>query len=124
LNDAVEARGLQNHMEVDIARLDRDKATLIAEIQALQTRINEALMAISKLEGINEELGKRLDATDADRHEKAVRLKDLQAAHAESRRTPASLFEQVGRLQELLDTIFKSRTWKLHEIVERMKGRA
>ena len=131
LNDAVDARGLQNHLEVDIARLQREKATLIAEIQALQTRINEALMTISKLEGVNEELGKRLDATDADRHEKAVRLKDVQAAYAESQAayaesqtTTAALFTEVGRLQEMLDTIFKSRTWKLHEIVERMKGRA
>jgi LmbE family N-acetylglucosaminyl deacetylase len=124
LNDAVDARGLQNHMEVDIARMQREKATLIAEIQALQTRINEALMTISRLEGINAELGERLDATDADRHEKTVRLKDLQAAHAEAQTTTAALFAEVGRLQEMLDTIFKSRTWKLHEIVERMKGRA
>jgi len=38
--------------------------------------------------------------------------------------TNAALFAEVGRLQDLLDQIFKSRTWKLHEIVERMKGRA
>jgi len=29
----------------------------------------------------------------------------------------------VARLQNLLDSIFRSRTWKLHSIVERMKGR-
>jgi len=53
-----------------------------------------------------------------------VRLKDLQSAFSESQQTNAALFDEIGRLQELLDTIFKSRTWKLHEIVERMKGRA
>ena len=57
-------------------------------------------------------------------HEKGVRLKDLQSAHAESQTTNAALFTEVARLQDLLDTIFKSKTWKLHEIVERMKGRA
>ena len=124
LNDAVDARGLQNHLGVDIARLQREKATLIAEMATMQNRINEVLMGISRLEAINAELGQRLDATDADRHEKTVRLKDLQAAHAESQTTNAALFAEVGRLQELLDTIFKSKTWKLHEIVERMKGRA
>jgi LmbE family N-acetylglucosaminyl deacetylase/glycosyltransferase involved in cell wall biosynthesis len=123
-NDAVEAKGLQNHLEVDIARLQREKATLGAEIQALHNRVNEALMRISHLEGANAEIRNSLAEAEADRHEKGVRLKDLQSAFSESQQTNAALFDEVGRLQELLDTIFKSRTWKLHEIVERMKGRA
>ncbi len=123
-NETVEAKGLQNHLEVDIARLQRDKATLGAEIQALHNRVNEALMRISHLEGANAEIRNALAAAEADRHEKGVRLKDLQSAHAESQTTNAALFAEVARLQELLDTIFKSRTWKLHTIVERMKGRA
>ncbi|HEX9501616.1 MAG TPA: glycosyltransferase, partial [Thermoanaerobaculia bacterium] len=124
LNDAVDARGLQNHLDVDIARLQREKATLGAEIQALHNRVNEALMRISHLEGANAEIRNSLAAAEADRHEKGVRLKDLQAAHAESQQTNVALFAEVGRLQDVLDAIFKSRTWKLHEIVERMKGRA
>jgi len=124
LNDTVDARGLQNHLEVDIARLQREKSTLSAEIQALHNRVNEALMRISHLEGANAEIRNALAAAEADRYEKGVRLKDLQAAHAESQQTNAALFTEVGRLQDLLDQIFKSRTWKLHEIVERMKGRA
>ena len=123
-NDAVDARGLQNHLEIDVARLQREKAALTGEIQALHNRVNEALMRISHLEGANAELRNSLAAAEADRHEKGVRLKDLQSAHAESQTINAALFAEVGRLQELLDTIFKSRTWKLHEIVERMKGRA
>ena len=123
-NDAVEAKGLQNHLEVDIARLQREKATLGAEIQALHNRVNEALMRISHLEGANAEIRNSLAEAEADRYEKGVRLKDLQSAFSESQQTNAALFDEIGRLQELLDTIFKSRTWKLHEIVERMKGRA
>ena len=53
IHDAVEAKGLQNHLEVDIARLEREKAMLGAEIQALHNRVNEALMRISHLEGAN-----------------------------------------------------------------------
>jgi glycosyltransferase involved in cell wall biosynthesis len=124
LNDAVDARGLQNHLEIDIARLQREKATLGAEIQALHNRVNEALMRISHLEGANAEIRNSLANAEADRHEKGVRLKDLQVAHAESQQTNVAMFAEVGRLQDVLDTIFKSRTWKLHEIVERMKGRA
>ncbi|HYS55055.1 MAG TPA: PIG-L family deacetylase [Thermoanaerobaculia bacterium] len=124
LNDAVEARGLQNHLEVDAARLKREKATLNAEIHSLHNRVNEALMQISHLEGANLAIRTAFEAADADRHERAVRMKDLQAAIAESQQTNVALFTEVGRLQDLLDQIFKSRTWKLHEIVERMKGRA
>lgn len=123
-NAAVEAKGLQNHLEIDIARLQREKATLTTEIQALHNRVNEALMRISHLEGANAEIRNSLAAAEADRHEKGVRLKDLQSAFAESQQTNAALFAEVARLQDLLDTIFKSRTWKLHTIVERMKGRA
>lgn len=123
-NEAVEANGRQNHAETDIARLGREKATLEAEIQTLHNRVNEALMRISHLEGANAEIRNSLAFAEADRHEKGVRLKDLQSAHAESQTTNAALFAEVARLQDLLDTIFKSKTWKLHEIVERMKGRA
>ncbi len=124
LNDMVEARGLQNHLESDVARLQRETTTLTTEIQTLHNRLNEALMRISHLEGANAEIRNTLAATEADRHEKGVRLKDLQAAFAESQQTNAALFAEVARLQELLDMIYKSRTWKLHTIVERMKGRA
>jgi len=55
-NEAVEAKGLQNHLEVDIARLQRDKKTLGVEIQSLHNRVNEALMRISHLEGANAEI--------------------------------------------------------------------
>ncbi len=123
-NDVVEAKGLQNHLEIDIARLQREKATLTAEIQALHNRVNEALMRISHLEGANAEIRNALAAAEADRHEKNVRLQDAQAAYAETERTNAALFAEVARLQGLLDIIYKSRTWKLHEIVEKMKGRA
>ncbi|HUJ13955.1 MAG TPA: PIG-L family deacetylase [Thermoanaerobaculia bacterium] len=123
-NEAVEAKGLQNHLEKDVARLQRENISLGGEIQALHNRVNEALMRISNLEGANAEIRNALANAEADRHEKGVRLKDLQSAHAESQTTNAALFAEVARLQELLDTIFKSRTWKLHEIVERMKGRA
>ena len=88
-------------------------------------------MRISHLEGANAEIRGSLAAAEADRHEKIAEgkklqaaLKDTQAAFAESQQTNAALFAEVGRLQELLDTIFRSRTWKLHTIVEKMKGRA
>jgi LmbE family N-acetylglucosaminyl deacetylase/glycosyltransferase involved in cell wall biosynthesis len=123
-NDVVEAKGLQSQFQTDIARLEREKAMLLGEIQSLHQRINEISMRISHLEGANAEVRNALAAAEADRHEKNVRLQDARAALAESERSNAALFAETARLQGLLDLIYQSKTWKLHSIVERMKGRA
>lgn len=130
-NDVVEAKGLQGQFQTDIARLEREKAMLLGQLQQSQNRINEILMRISHLEGANAEIRNQLMAADADRHEKNVRLQDAhaalndtRAALAESGRSNEALFAETARLQGLLDLIYQSKTWKLHTIVERMKGRA
>lgn len=130
-NDVVEAKGLQSRLRVDLDRLEREKAMLLDQLQQSQNRINEILMRISHLEGANTEIRNQLSAADADRHEKRVRLHDAEvalsdarAAAAESQRSNDALFAEIARLQALLDLIYQSKTWKLHSIVERMKGRA
>ncbi len=137
-NDVVEAKGLQSQLRVDLDRLEREKAMLLGQLQQSQNRINEILMRISHLEGANAEIRNQLMAADADRHEKRVRLQDAEAALsaagaalndaraavAESQRSNNALFAEIARLQGLLDLIYQSKTWKLHSIVERMKGRA
>ena len=54
---------------------------------------------------------------DYDKETKAVILLD------ETQTTVQSLYTEVRRLQSLLDMIYASRTWKLHTIVEKVKGR-
>ena len=41
----------------------------------------------------------------------------------ETQTTAQSLYAEVRRLQSMLDMIYASRTWKLHTIVEKVKGR-
>lgn len=130
-NEIVESRGLQNHLHIDVSRLEREtarqegeKQALLREIQSLHERINETMMRISHLEGANAEIRNALAYAEADRHEKGVRLRDLQAAYEETERTNAALFAEIGRVQGLLDMIYKSKTWKLHEIVLKLKGEA
>ena len=50
-------------------------------------------------------------------------LGDTRDGFEEAKRTINALWNEITRLQGLLDTIYRSRTWKLHSIVERMKGR-
>jgi LmbE family N-acetylglucosaminyl deacetylase/glycosyltransferase involved in cell wall biosynthesis len=102
--DLVELTGLRHRHEVEIARMQR-------ELEAADHRSNQ-------LHGANAEIRGALEAADAERY----RLRELQPALEESERTNAALFAEVGRLQTLLDTIFKSRTWKLHTIVDRLRG--
>ena len=121
--DLVEARGGRSRIEQEVARLERDKQSLIAQIGALSERINETMMRISHLEGANAEIRGALDGANRERYAATARLTEIEPAFAEMQRTNGALFGEVARLQNLLDTIFKSRTWKVHSIVERMKGR-
>ena len=87
-------------------------------------------MRISHLEGANAEIRGALDGANRERYAAVSRLAefetafdDSQSALIEAQRTNAALHAEVARMQNLLDAIFKSRTWKLHTIVERVKGR-
>jgi LmbE family N-acetylglucosaminyl deacetylase len=128
-SELVEAKGLRAHFEQNIARLQRDaarlegdKATLIGELQRQSERLNEAIVRIATLEGANEEL----HAAQKERNELLIRvgeLGDAREAFDEAQRTIAALYAEIARLQGTLDAIFQSRTWKLHSMVEKMKGR-
>jgi LmbE family N-acetylglucosaminyl deacetylase/glycosyltransferase involved in cell wall biosynthesis len=128
--DLVEARGARGRIEQEVARLERDKQSLIAQIGALSERINETMMRISHLEGANAEIRGALDGANRDRYAATARIAEFEAAFdegqsalIEAHRTNGALHSEVARMQNLLDAIFKSRTWKLHTIVERVKGR-
>jgi LmbE family N-acetylglucosaminyl deacetylase/glycosyltransferase involved in cell wall biosynthesis len=121
--DLVEARGARSRIEQEVARLERDKQSLIAQIGALSERINETMMRISHLEGANAEIRGALDGANRERYAATSRLSEVEPALVELQRSNGALHAEVGRMQNLLDAIFKSRTWKLHTIVERVKGR-
>lgn len=121
--DLVEARGARGRIEQEVMRLEREKQSLVAQIGSLQERINETMMRISHLEGANAEIRGALDGANRERYAAVARLDEIEPAFLEMQRTNGALSAEVARLQTLLDTIFKSRTWKLHSMVERVKGR-
>jgi LmbE family N-acetylglucosaminyl deacetylase len=138
--ESVEALGARHQMSVDVERLDREKTMLIrdagalhVQIGALHARIGELTLRAAQLEGANEELRHALGLAQHERNELLVRLAeigivrdqlaDVRGAFDESQRTVSALYAEIARLQGLLDTIYGSRTWKLHTMVEKMKGR-
>jgi LmbE family N-acetylglucosaminyl deacetylase len=116
LSALVEEKGARSLADRDIARiardverLERDKAALIAERPAWQDRIRE----------LEHSLSAEQTASAAVAVEKASLQAALDEAHSALRLSHA----EASRLQALLDMIYRSRTWKLHTIVEKMKGR-
>ena len=125
-SELTEAKGLRGHFEQNMDRLQRDHASLIAELQRQHERLNEMTMQKSSLEGTVEELRNALGLAQKERNELLIRvgeLGDARAAFDEAQRTIAALYTEIARLQGMLDSIFQSRTWKLHTMVEKMKGR-
>ena len=138
--DAVEARGARALAEQNLARAERafasaqrdiaaaarDKDALITELQSVHERLNAAMMRIATVEGANDELRRVFESVERERNVLLARVAELGDAHAalqESQQTVNGLWAEIARLQGVLDTIYRSRTWKLHSIVERMKGR-
>jgi LmbE family N-acetylglucosaminyl deacetylase/GT2 family glycosyltransferase len=125
-SEAVEARGVRHHLESDYARVEREKTILVREMAELHSRIGAMTLEAASLSGVNGVLQELLAAAQSQGDELLVRCGELgehREAFEEAQRTIAVLYAEIGRLQGLLDTIYGSRTWKLHTIVQRMKGR-
>lgn len=111
-----EEKGRRASVENDHARLDREKSQLIGEIQSLHNAVNERTMYVKELEGAIEVL--RGESERAAAHSESLR-KTLDDAQALAR----AAYAEIERLQGLLNMIYKSRTWKLHAMMERIRGR-
>lgn len=119
----VEETGRRSQTENDVTRLQREKDELIRQLGALHESRNANLMYIVRLEGTIAQLEGNVAALEAGAvtaGEEAGKLREaLDAAHAALRSSAA----EVERLQGLLDMIFRSRTWKVHTLLERVRGR-
>ena len=132
-NELVEAKGLRGHFEQNIARLERDaarlegdKAALIAEVGRQHQQLDEMTMHKCTIEGTVAELRNALGLAQKERNDLLVKIGELGDARAgfdEAQRTIAALYAEIGRLQGTLDSIFQSRTWKVHSMLQKMRGR-
>jgi LmbE family N-acetylglucosaminyl deacetylase/glycosyltransferase involved in cell wall biosynthesis len=115
----VEESGRRNHADLDIARLEREKQQLIAELGHVTGVAQEAQAQCAKIAPLEElvhELRRQRQAF-------ATRNEELERTVAEQTTTISALYAEVHRLQGILDAIYGSRTWKLHSMVQKMKGR-
>jgi len=128
--DAVEIRGEAGDLRRDVARVEREKAKVIAQNAEAANTINGYALRVRELEGAMN----ALSAITANWENKSLQLtRELEAraaendglravniaAHEELQRTRV----EIQRLNGLLDMIYRSRTWKLHTMLEKFRGR-
>ncbi|MGZ7080119.1 MAG: glycosyltransferase, partial [Thermoanaerobaculia bacterium] len=122
----VDEKGRRGHIERDVDRLEREKQALIAQIGALHETLNERTVRLHAMEAVEQQLRHAQMENERKAVEiSALRLEtaQLRPAVTEAQTTINALYAEVQRLQSLLDLIYGSRTWKLHTIVEKMRGR-
>ena len=119
----VNETGHRGGIETDLARLQREKEELIGQLGTLHEARNANLIYIVRLEGTIAELEQRVAGLEATAAAAAQEANDLRNALDASHGALRSSTAEVERLQGLLDMIFQSRTWKMHTLLERVRGR-
>jgi LmbE family N-acetylglucosaminyl deacetylase len=130
-SELAEAKGAGGHLAADVARLQREKNALVDDVGRLQEKVNQLTMRAAELEGSFAAINGAFTSATQELERRAIciaelagRNAQLEPAFVQSQESVTALYNEIARLQTLLDTIFTSRTWKLHTMVEKMKGRS
>lgn len=127
---AVESAGALDRAEIEIARSSR-------QLVESQNAINGYMLAERELHGRIEALGQSLEQTlrtasiDRERAEASAieverlhhELSMLHAVHEQSSHALQLSRVEIQRLNGLLEMIYGSKTWKLHTLLEKARGR-
>ncbi|HEY5611433.1 MAG TPA: hypothetical protein VIL97_09515, partial [Thermoanaerobaculia bacterium] len=129
-NQLIEERGRSSHLELDVTRLQREGDRVVGELQStghrareLEFRLVETAALLAKTESVLGETRSALDSSGAVADAYKRQLVEYQRDAAQKDRALRELFAEVDRLTGLLEQIYASRTWKVHQLVERLKGR-
>jgi len=115
----IESKGQTDFARREVARSDREKAALIEDIGKYVQRMKELEGHVAALTSMCEDYGQKAVALErADRENDALRAANVETSEALERARV-----EIARLSGLLDMIYRSRTWKLHMMIEKMKGR-
>ncbi len=144
-SDLVSARGESSDAKRDLNRLEREKQQLIAQGSETMTLINGYALSVRELEGAVKaheamaaaagraaaeaahtrtlEFQRALDSLRV-QNESLLRENDgLRRANIETHESLERTRVEVNRLNGLLTLIFQSKTWKLHTLLEKLRGR-
>ena len=126
VSQVVESGGQLAAAHNEISRLDREKNEVLRQGAALQDTINAYTLRTRELEGslaALQALVRELthNMVEVERLRRAN--DELHDANALAAKTIEQLRVEIERVNGLLGMIYRSRTWKLHTIVEKVRGR-
>jgi LmbE family N-acetylglucosaminyl deacetylase/glycosyltransferase involved in cell wall biosynthesis len=128
-SEVVEAKGAADATQQNIARLEREKNALIAQVAESHHTIGGYAQRVRELEGVTASMHV-LEEIARNQEEKILALDRASRENDALRRANAETHEalerarvEIARLSGLLDTIYGSKTWKLHTMLERARGR-
>jgi hypothetical protein len=122
-SSVIEEKGRRAQSENDAARLEREKTQLIDEIGSLHNEINQRTIYIKELEGAIQVLRAEAERLERDVVRANKESEELRGSLGDTQATIRMTYAEIERLQGLLNMIYKSRTWKMHALMERMRGR-
>ncbi len=121
-----EEAGRGAHLTSDIARLEREKNDLLLRMQEEHERAAAAMHELGGRLQQTEVLMARLQEEYASISAHTRELELEIARHTESGRQRDIAIternEEIVRLNGLLDQIYQSRSWKLHQLLEKIRG--
>ncbi|HEX6087907.1 MAG TPA: glycosyltransferase, partial [Thermoanaerobaculia bacterium] len=123
---AATARGETDALRHDVDRLTREKEEVLAQNAQAQDTLNGYAMRVRELEAT----AHSLQAIASDYHNKTIAVERLTRENAQLRDTNGIAHQElerarveIARLNGLLEMIYRSKTWKLHTTLERIRGR-
>jgi LmbE family N-acetylglucosaminyl deacetylase len=136
-SEAVHAKGTAQSKDLEVFRLERDKQQVIAQNAEAMGLINGYALRVREMEGSIAAYSAMAGTAQAhalklERHIDALTMQiesltrensGLRQANIETHQALQRTQVEVERVQGLLNLIFQSKTWKMHTLLEKLKGR-
>jgi len=129
-SELVEAKGQAEAAQIEIARATRDGVETMNTINGYALRVRELEGALAATQAAADastiqmqDLVARLDAKTVAIEHLTRQNSDLRAANTEAARAVEQLRVEIARLNGLLEMIYRSKTWKVHTTIEKLRGR-
>ena len=125
--ELVEAKGQADAAQIEIARSTRDGINTMNTINGYALRVRElegaldAMQAAARIE--MQDLVSRLEAKATEVQHLTRENHDLRADNATAANAAEQLRVEIARLNGLLEMIYRSKTWKVHTTIEKLRGR-
>jgi LmbE family N-acetylglucosaminyl deacetylase/glycosyltransferase involved in cell wall biosynthesis len=115
----VEAKGAADDVAMNATRSLRESIELQNTINGYRLRVRELEGSVAALQMLVPELTRK----SAEVERLTIELAQVRATNAQASAEIERLRVEIARLNGLLDLIYSSKTWKLHTMLEKARGR-